>query len=179
MATGAMNEVPQGAVFTFLQDARTHGGAAVIRIDTHAASVFLAGAHAYKVKHAVSFPFLDYSTLERRKAACEAELEVNRRFAPQLYRRVVAVTRAPNGQLALGGNGPPVEWVVEMTRFDERQTLDHLAARGELDADLAARLGAVVAATHADAPVAAGEPWIEAVAAYIEQNDAALRERPG
>lgn len=178
MATGAMNEVPQGAVFAFLQDARTHGGATVSRIDTHAASVFLAGARAYKVKHAVSFPFLDYSTLEKRKAACEAELEVNRRFAPLLYRRVVAVTREPDGRLALGGKGRPVEWVVEMARFDESRTLDRLAARGELDAGLAARLGAVVAATHADASMAAGEPWIEAVAAYIEQNDAALRERP-
>ena len=54
----------------------------VKRIDTHAASVFLAGDRALKVKRAVRFPFLDYSTLDKRKAACEAELAINRPFAP-------------------------------------------------------------------------------------------------
>ena len=64
------------------------------RIDTHAAAVFLAGGRALKIKRAVRFPFLDYSTLARRKVACEAEIAVNRAFAPQIYRRVVAITRS-------------------------------------------------------------------------------------
>ena len=87
------------------------------RIDTHAAAVFLAGERALKIKRAVRFPFLDYSTLEKRKAACEAEIAINRTFAPQIYRRVVAITREPNGGLAIGGNGEPVEWAVEMRAF--------------------------------------------------------------
>jgi len=69
---------PQEQVFALLSDAATHGGTPVRRIDTHAAAVFLAGERVYKVKRAVKFPFLDYSTLARRKAACEAELEANR-----------------------------------------------------------------------------------------------------
>ena len=89
--------------------------------------MFLAGERAFKIKRAVRFPFLDFSTSEKRQAACEAELEVNRPFAPQIYRRVVAITRAPNGVLMLGGRGEPVEWAVEMRRFDEALTLDHLA----------------------------------------------------
>src|SRR6266568_7513060 len=101
----------QERVFAFLTDPATHP--LVDRIDTHAASVFLAGDRAYKVKRAVRFPFLDYSTLERRKAACLAELEVNRRFAPQLYRRVIAITRDAKGSLSLGGDGEPVEFAVE------------------------------------------------------------------
>src|SRR5260370_29226291 len=99
----------QEAVFALLADTATHGGAAVERIDTHAASVFLAGDRAFKVKRAVRFPFLDYSTLEKRKRACEAELEVNRAFAPDIYLRVVPITRAADGRLALDGDGPPVE----------------------------------------------------------------------
>src|SRR5215218_1308938 len=83
----------QEEVFTLLADPATHGGAAVRRIDTHAASVFLAGARAYKVKRAVRFPFLDYATVAKRQAACEAELQVNRPFAPDIYLRVVAITR--------------------------------------------------------------------------------------
>src|SRR6185369_10372610 len=81
----------QAETFALLADPATHGGAAVRRIDTHAASVFLAGERAYKVKRAVRFPFLDYSTLAKRKAACLAELEVNRRFAPELYLGVVPI----------------------------------------------------------------------------------------
>ena len=82
----------QEAVFALLADPATHGGAAVKRIDTHAASVFLAGDRAFKVKRAVRFPFLDYSTLPKRKSACEAELRINQPFAPEIYRRVVAIT---------------------------------------------------------------------------------------
>src|SRR5262245_62230495 len=118
----------QQAVFAFLSDLATHGGAAVRRVDTHAASVFLAGTRALKIKRAVRFPFLDYSTLEKRKAACETELSINRRTAPDIYRRVIPITREGGGKLALEGSGEPVEWAVEMRRFDENLTLDHLAA---------------------------------------------------
>src|SRR5204863_4046954 len=104
----------QDAVLEFLG-----GGRDVRRFDTHASAVFLAGDRAFKVKRAVRFPFLDYSTLARRKAACEAELEVNRRYAPQIYLRVVAITREGDGTLALGGAGEPVEWAVEMRRFED------------------------------------------------------------
>jgi hypothetical protein len=67
-----MSEGDQDAVFALLADPATHGGSAVQRIDTHAASVFLAGERALKVKRAVHFPFLDYSTLAKRKEACVA-----------------------------------------------------------------------------------------------------------
>jgi aminoglycoside phosphotransferase family enzyme/predicted kinase len=167
----------QEQVFALLGDPAMHGGAAVRRIDTHAASVFLAGESAYKVKRAVRFPFLDYSTLAKRKAACEAELAVNRPFAADIYLRVVAVTRR-NGGLALDGPGEPVEWAVEMRRFDENATLDHLAERGQIDTSLADALARAVVAAHADAPVVDAGPWIEAVARFLEQNDAALRETP-
>jgi aminoglycoside phosphotransferase family enzyme len=142
---------PQEEVFALLGDPATHGGAKVTRIDTHAASVFLAGERAYKVKRAVKFPFLDYSTAAKRKAACEAELEVNRPFAPQLYLGIVAIARAAGG-LALAGKGEPVDWAVEMRRFDETMTLDHLADRGEIDLALADSLACATATAHAGAP---------------------------
>ena len=67
----------------------------------------------------------------KRKAACEAEIAVNRPFAPEIYRGVVPITREADGRLALGGDGTPVEWAVEMRRFDETATLDHLADAGK------------------------------------------------
>src|SRR5207245_11195363 len=121
-------------VFSHRPPPATHVRDAVKRIDTHAASVFLAGELAFKVKRAVRFPFLDFSTLAKRKSACEAELRINRSFAPDIYRRVVAITREADGALKLDGAGAAVEWAVEMHRFDENATLDPLAAAGKIDA---------------------------------------------
>ncbi|HEY0365748.1 MAG TPA: hypothetical protein VGC73_04695, partial [Pyrinomonadaceae bacterium] len=167
----------QEEIFALLADPATHGSGAVRRIDRHAAAVFLAGERAYKIKRAVVFPFLDYSTIAKRKAACEAELRVNRPFAPDIYLRVVAITRE-DGRLALDGPGEPIEWAVEMRRFDENMTLDHLADERKIEGDLADALARAVAAAHERAPVVEAEPWLDALGRFIGQNDAALRERP-
>src|SRR6478672_4747999 len=96
------------------------------RIDTHASMVFLGENRVLKIKRAVRLPFLDYSTLKKRKAACEEELRVNVVNAPGLYRRVVPITCGNDGVLEIGGTGAPIEWAVEMARFDEEQTLDRI-----------------------------------------------------
>src|SRR5262245_41636595 len=168
----------QEPVFALLADPATHGGHAVKRIDTHAAALFLAGERALKVKRAVRFPFLDFSTLEKRKAACETELSINRRTAPMIYRCVVPITRDPAGKLVLHGRGEPIEWAVEMRRFDENLTLDHLAMAGKVDAALADALGRTVAASHADAERADAARWIAALESYIGEHVDAFNERP-
>jgi aminoglycoside phosphotransferase family enzyme len=178
MNDSSSQESPQQPVLALLAEPATHGGVPVKRFDTHAAAVFLAGDRAFKVKRAVRFPFLDYSTLEKRKQACEAELEVNQPFAPQIYRRVVPITRADGGRLALDGGGTPVEWAVEMQRFDENATLDHLAGAGKIDADLADALGRAVAAAHAKADAVEPGPWIKAIADYVEEHVEAFGVRP-
>jgi len=165
----------QDAVFELLGAASTYGGGTVQRCDTHASAVFLAHDRALKVKRAVRFPFLDYSTLEKRKAACAAELAINRRFAPSLYRRLAAITRESDGRLALDGRGEPVEWAVEMERFDENQTLDHLADRGAFDDALPGKLALAIAAMHERAERVAPDPWLAALHDYIAQNTAAFR----
>src|ERR1035437_5563500 len=171
-------ETSQQAVIDFLGRPATHGGAPVKRIDTHAATVFLAGSRALKIKRAVRFPFLDYSTLAKRKAACMAELEVNHPYAPAIYRRAVAITRADDGTLAIGGKGEPVEWAVEMRRFDETQTLDHLAESRRIDDVLADALGRAVARAHAAAPIAKAADFTHALSEIIAQNDVELRAAP-
>ena len=166
----------QAEVLAFLADAATNGGQTARRIDTHAASVFLAGDRALKVKRAVRFPFLDYSTLAKRKAACEAELAVNAPYAPDIYRGVVAITREANGKLAVGGSGTPIEWAVDMRRFDEKRTLDHVT--GEIDEALADALGSAVAAAHAKADRVDAEPWITALGGYIDEHAEAFGKHP-
>jgi len=163
----------QERVFAFLTDPSAHPG--VHRIDTHAASVFLEGRRALKIKRAVRYSYLDYSTLAKRKAACDDEIRINRRFAPQIYHRVVPITQADDGSLAIGGDGTPVEFAIEMTRFDERQTIDHLAESGALDPDLVAAMADAIAASHAVAPPAPARPWILSILPIVEANTAAFR----
>ena len=88
----------QDDVFIFLAQPSRHG-APTQRIDTHISVVFLAGECAYKIKRAVRLPFLDFSTLTKRKAACDSELEANQPFAPDArgrgYGTFGAVQRLP------------------------------------------------------------------------------------
>ena len=147
------------------------------RIDTHASIVFLAADRVLKVKRAVKLPFLDYSTLEKRKRACEEELAVNAGNAPQIYRRVVAITREADG-LAVDGKGPPVEWAVEMARFDETRALDHLAAAHAIPADAPDELAETMRASHARAPVADGAQWLASIGPIIDRNTARFCGQP-
>lgn len=96
----------------------------VARRETHMSWVFLAGDRVYKLKKPVGFSYLDFSTLERRKAACLAELSLNRRLAPDVYLDVVPLTVSA-GDLSIGGDGVIVDWLVVMRRLDESQTLEN------------------------------------------------------
>ncbi len=148
------------------------------RIDTHISVVFLAADRVLKIKRAVRLPFLDNSTLEQRRRCCEEELAVNARNAPDIYRRVVAITREADG-LALDGKGPAIEWAVEMARFDERQTLDHLAAAHALPPNAADELAEAMRISHARAPVSDGSTWLASIGPIIDRNTARFREERG
>src|SRR6202140_1572145 len=163
----------QESVFASLTDPARHPH--VHRIDTHAASVFLEGDRALKIKRAVRFPYLDYSTLAKRKAACDEEMKVNHPFAPQIYRRVVPITQRNDGSLEIDGTGTPVELAIEMTRFDENRTFDHLAEAGPLDPGLVDAIAEAVAASHAGAALAPAARWIESIPGIIECNASAFR----
>jgi aminoglycoside phosphotransferase family enzyme/predicted kinase len=161
-----MTTADQDEVIDLLSSPATYGGEPVERIDTHASVVFLEDDRAWKLKRAVRYEYLDFSTPERRHTLCEAELRINRRTAPSLYRRVVAVTREADGRLALGGSGSPVDWVIEMTRFDQEDLFDRRAARGALDISLMRPLGKRIARFHEEAEVRrdhggrAGMAWV-------------------
>jgi aminoglycoside phosphotransferase family enzyme/predicted kinase len=138
----------QTEVIEFLAAPSAHGMAHVERIDTHSAIVFLAGERAYKLKRAVRFDYLDFSTVDRRHAMCDAEVRLNRRTTPDIYRGVVPVTREPDGAIALAGSGPPIDWVVEMKRFPQEALFDRLAAAGRLDLQLMPLLATAIAEFH-------------------------------
>lgn len=121
-------------------------------VETHGAHVFLAGDRALKIKRAVRFPYMDFSSLARRRAVIAREMELNRHFAPTLYLGTVPITREASGHLAIGGSGPPVEWALLMRRFDGDALLSAIARKGPIGRDVIKALAATVLGAHRIAP---------------------------
>lgn len=128
-ACPAASDVPLAAKVAFLGSAAAYGdGGPVECTETHMSWVFLTRNEVHKLKKPVRFPYLDFSSLERRHAACVAELELNRRLAPDVYLAVRPLTTSAAG-LAIGGAGTIVDWLVVMRRLAEDRTLEHLLRR--------------------------------------------------
>lgn len=141
----------QAETIAFLRDALAlQTGAAVDCISTHVSLVFLAGEKVFKLKKAIRFPYLDFSTPALREKACRAELALNSRAAPELYLGVLRITQEPTG-LAFEGPGPLVDCIVEMRRFEEQNLFDAMARAGRLEPRHIEALAVTLAAFHANA----------------------------
>jgi aminoglycoside phosphotransferase family enzyme/predicted kinase len=168
----------QDEVIAFLRRPASYGLAegAVETVETHISIVFLAGEHACKLKRAVKYPYLDFLTPDLRRAACEAELALNRRTAPQLYLEVRAIGRRPDGTVGWGG-GSPLDWVVAMRRFEQHQLLDQVARAGRLSTPLMLDLAAQIAAFHGEAEFRPDHGGAAVMAEVAETNIGILRDR--
>ena len=166
----------QSAVIRFLLDPASYPRAPerVERMDTHGAIIFLAGDRAYKLKRAVKLAYLDFSTLEKRRAVCGRELELNRRTAPGLYLGLIPVTRDERGGLRLGGSGEAVDWLIEMRRFGQEQLFDRLARAGKLEPALLERLVRHIEAFHRDAPRHTDAAWPDSLVGVADTVISAL-----
>ena len=168
----------------FLQSPAAHAayagaGACVQTVETHMSWVFLVGDHALKLKKAVRYPFLDFSTLSAREFYCREEVRLNSRLAPGVYRGVMALrwhggrfALVPDGELAAAGRA--LDWLVYMRRLPGARMLDRAIAdghveRGEIDA-----LIGVLVAFFRSVPAIALDPadyW-----ARFQREQAASRE---
>lgn len=125
-------------------------------IETHISAVFVGPEAAWKLKKAVALGFLDFTTQAAREHFLRRELELNIGFAPGLYQAVVPVTRATDGALRLGGEGPIVEHVLRMAPIPANAFLDAVAEREGLSSERLEQLADAVSAYHAAlAPAAA------------------------
>ena len=116
-------------------------GAAIA--ETHSAVVFFFGDRAYKVKKAVDFGFVDFSTREAREAACHREVDLNRRLAPDVYLGVADI---------LDPSGVVCEHLVVMRRMPADRRLSTLVGAGEPLLDELRDLARLVAALHDRSP---------------------------
>jgi aminoglycoside phosphotransferase family enzyme/predicted kinase len=177
---------PQGPVVAFLSDPATHrlDGGTVKHIRTHISDLFLAGDFAYKLKRAVHYAFVDFRSLEARKTACEAEISLNRRTAPEIYLRAAAIRKNSDGSLAIDGASEPapgeaIEWIVVMRRFDETMTLDHVADASALTPEhIDAVIDAAVLFHAGSLPVSAGFGGAEGLSRVIGENSRDMATLP-
>ncbi len=119
---------------------------------THLSWLLLAGTHVFKIRKPVQFDFVDFSTLELRRRDCEAEVRLNRSFAPTLYEGVVAITGSIERPV-LGGSGSALEYAVQMRRFAAQDELTTLLTANAVSTDELAQFGARIADIHAASPV--------------------------
>jgi aminoglycoside phosphotransferase family enzyme/predicted kinase len=151
------------------------GKAEVELISTHASLIFLFGDRALKMKRAVRYPYLDFSTPEKRLAYCRAEFDLNHRTAPQLYLGVRTIARRTDGRLEFDGTGPLVDAVVEMRRFGQDALFDTLARNGALTKQHMAVLAREIAGLHRSAAVSFEHGGAAGIAAILDINDRGLR----
>ncbi|WP_159592347.1 hypothetical protein [Chelativorans xinjiangense] len=111
--------------------------------------VFLADDRVYKLKKPVRRPFLDFSTVAKRRFFCEEEVRLNSRLAPETYLRVVPLCRLPSGAFSLGDRGRIVDWLVEMRRLPQADMLDERIAKGQAGRDDIGRVAGLLAEFYA------------------------------
>ncbi|MGX5734999.1 bifunctional aminoglycoside phosphotransferase/ATP-binding protein [Bosea thiooxidans] len=170
MPVGDQNET---ICFLGSPEAFGDGGTAKV-VSTHISTVLLLGSRALKLKRAVKLPYVDLSTPERRLAMCERELRLNRRTAPELYRAVHRITRKPNGDLTLNGEGKLVDAVLEMKRFDDELLFDRLAQQGRLSPADMAGLASALAELHRVAEASTDEQGAGRVERVLAVNERAF-----
>jgi len=163
----------QSEIVEFLKQAGHEPAADDLRIiPTHISVIVLKGDQAWKLKRAVRLPYADFSSAALRLAACQREVVLNRRTAPDIYLGARRITRQADGSLGFDGPGELVDAVVEMRRFDDDTLFSKLAAAGRLDRPLLTALAQDIAAFHDNAEVRPGEGGanIEAILALNEQS---------
>ena len=128
-----------------------HGPASVEMIQTHISYIFIAGTYVYKVKKDVDFGFLDFTTIEKRKYYCDAELRLNRRLTHDIYLDVVPIYEDDGGNLHLTGGDTIVDYAVMMRKIPEDRMLYRLLAEGLVDQSVMDTVARTVARFHSEA----------------------------
>lgn len=164
----------QSEAIEFLRAALTDAIGPPRVVTTHASIIFVGTGFAFKLKRAVKFPFLDFSTPERRLALCRREFLLNQRTAPNLYLDARRVTRGPDGALGFEGDGALVDAIVVMRRFEDADLLERREQAEDLPAPLMTRLAHAIASLHDAAAPAIQHGGAAAMRRVLEINEKAM-----
>ena len=131
-----------------------------------------------KRKKDIIFPYLDFSSVEKRQQACLRELDINQPHAPQIYLDVIAITRASNGHLEFNGTGTVIEWAVHMRRFCENALLAHALETHHLEPLFFDQLADEIIRYHEAAPKIISSQGHVQMAAIVDQLRCAFNAAP-
>ena len=118
-------------------------------IQTHISFVFITKNFVYKVKKAVNFGFLDFSTLEKRRFFCEKELELNRRLCPDMYLEVDPINKS--NIIKIKGKGETVEYALKMKRLPQERIMTNLLKENKVDDKTIDEIAKIIAQFHSKA----------------------------
>lgn len=154
MAESTQTHISLSEKVAFLQTPShyPHAPIAVKAVETHMSWVFMAGGLVYKFKKPVKRTFLDFSTLEKRRANGLEEVRLNRRLAGEVYLGLVPLVADEQGRLHLEGEGEPVEWLVKMHRLPAERMLDFVIEHEALDDEDVLGVARRMALFYRDAP---------------------------
>lgn len=169
--TADQTATSQQETIAFLMASESHGAqrGPVELHETHGALIFLVGDVTYKIKKAVKFPYMDFSTLEKRRDICRHEYAINQPQAPEIYLEVVAVTQEEDGTLAFNGNGIAVEWAIKMKRFDQDRILENLPLCHLSETGLIRNLARTISDFHRTARKITTSDGVKRVALLIDE----------
>ncbi|MDG6222031.1 MAG: hypothetical protein IAX21_07965 [Candidatus Bathyarchaeota archaeon] len=136
---------------------------------THISYVFLTEKFVYKVKKAVNFGFLDFSTLEKRRHFCEKELVLNKRLCRDMYLEVVSINRSSSGQIRINGEGETVEFAVKMKKMPDETIMTRLLEENKIDKNIMDKMAKIIADFHEKVDASRTNGEFEAIS-IIETN---------
>lgn len=182
MSASTIQPIEDPRLLDFLRDSRSYTDATsgVSERQTHISRVLLTDARALKLKKPVAYDFLDFTTLPKRRAACDAEVRLNRRLAPKVYKGLTCVTQTEHGELEWNGSGEVVEWLVEMTRLPDDASLAAYLTDERLTPGLTKRLAVWLTKFYIDLPPVSLQPEVyrHALVEHITANRSALLQLP-
>lgn len=114
---------------------------------THISAVLIGNRHVLKLKKPVDFGFLDYTTLEKRLAACEAEVRLNRRLCPDTYLGVQPISLI-EGKPRMSAAGPIIDYGVWMRRLPDDGMLCEMVAQGTVSESVIDRIAERLSLFH-------------------------------
>jgi aminoglycoside phosphotransferase family enzyme len=121
----------------------------VALLQTHISFIFLTENYVYKVKKAVNFGFLDFTTLEKRRFYCQKELDINRRLCEDMYLEVVPINKSAS--IKVKGEGEAAEYAVKMRRIPQERMMSQLLEENKIDNSIIDRIARIIAEFHSEA----------------------------
>jgi len=141
--------------------------------ETHISRLYFTELHVYKIKKAVDFGFLNFTTLDRRRFYCQEEVRLNQRFSPGTYLGVVEL-RKDGQRYAIDGVGEVVDYAVRMNRLPEERMLVRLLQTNDPTLpDEMRRVGRRIALLHRESemiPYSGGHRDVETVRRNWQEN---------